>query len=354
MLMNTSSNNAVKSNGINVMRQIILPACILFTVVVFIFFAAALITETPVTDKEWEFHETYNGESESENSTTQTFSDPQNNALSFELLLGILLFAVSVKALSLLKLLGYGSLITLLMHFVGSAVAFFVFVLLFGGYITDAGFGPAMACVVVFAIFYWIGIGLKSVFVRLTSLYPESFGRWVKRFVPVIFGVFVIILFSVTAIALIGGEYFDIKVTTKINSDSYWADDRVQITEYVTIVNPLTPTVNNYLRYLGTAAVLVLGIALLFTKANAVLKVFMNFAVTTVGIILIWPLQLDYFKLPALSNNLITAATVYASLYLAVLVITAVTVFIRKRRNEDTEEYESQFSVAKKKKNEGK
>ena len=165
---------------------------------------------------------------------------------------------------------------------------------------------------------------------------------------------FVIILFSVTAIALIGGEYFDIKVTTKINSDSYWADDRVQITEYVTIVNPLTPTVNNYLRYLGTAAVLVLGIALLFTKANAVLKVFMNFAVTTVGIILIWPLQLDYFKLPALSNNLITAATVYASLYLAVLVITAVTVFIRKRRSEETEEYESQFSVAKKKKNEGK
>ena len=211
-----------------------------------------------------------------------------------------------------------------------------------------------MACVVVFAIFYWIGIGLKSVFGRLTSLYPESFVRWVKRFVPVIFGVFVIILFSVTAIALIGGEYFDIKVTTKINSDSYWADDRVQITEYVTIVNPLTPTVNNYLRYLGTAAVLVLGIALLFTKANAVLKVFMNFAVTTVGIILIWPLQLDYFKLPALSNNLITAATVYASLYLAVLVITAVTVFIRKRRSEETEEYESQFSVAKKKKNEGK
>ena len=67
-----------------------------------------------------------------------------------------------------------------------------------------------------------------------------------------------------------------------------------------------------------------------------------------------FPLQLDYFKLPALSNNLITAATVYASLYLAVLVITAVTVFIRKRRIEETEEYESQFSVAKKKKNEGK
>ena len=182
--MKTQSQAVVGKSPSSFFRQVVLPACILFTAVVFVFFVAAILTDTPVTDKQWEFYETYNGESDTDNSTTQTFSDPQNNALSISMLFGILLFSVSVAALTLVKRLGYGALLTALIHFVGSAVAFFVFVMLMGGYFADAGFGPSMAGVVVFAIGYWIVIGVKSLLFRITGSVNCTHRPVLTKYVP--------------------------------------------------------------------------------------------------------------------------------------------------------------------------
>lgn len=344
--MITANNPKSDKKKIDVLRQIILPACILFTAVVFIFYTLALVTGTPVLDKEFSFREEYNGNSEAGMGSTQVASDPQNNALSINFLVGILLYALTTLALTQIKRLGYGRLMTMLLHFAGSTVAFFVFVLVFGGYITDPGFGPSMAVTVAYAFFYWVTLGLKHLASRLCANGCESFKAQLRRWVPLAFGVFTVILFVITAVTLIG----ELKVTTRFQSDTYWdpMDDSVQIKVYSTIINPLAPTFNNYLRYLGTAAVLVLGIAMLFTKLNAVVKVLINFVIVSGGLILLWPLQLDYFRLDVLKENLLMAVIIYLALYVAVLIATAVVLFIRKRRKEDTEEYEAQFTPAKK------
>ena len=43
-------------------KDVLLPACALFTAIIFLFFFAAIISDTPVTDNEWVIRETYDGE----------------------------------------------------------------------------------------------------------------------------------------------------------------------------------------------------------------------------------------------------------------------------------------------------
>ena len=235
------------------------------------------------------------------------------------------------------------------MHFVLSAIAFFMLVLVFGGFLSDNGFGPSMAIIVIFSLCYWIAIGLKALIKKLGSRFSsKTVIRQIKRFAPAAFALFTAVLFALTAFSIIGGELFDLKVTMKTNENSWWPEDREEVTEYTTIITPLTPTVNNYLRYLGSALVIVLGIALLYLKFNTVFKVVLNFCVIAGGLSLIWLAQLKFFTL---GNILIISVVSFLAAYFVTLISASIVLFVRKRRREADEEYESQFSVGKKSKN---
>ena len=326
----------------------LLPACILFTVIIFLFFTIAYFADTPVTDEKWEYITIYHGDKEG-NPTTQEVSAQQNHALSMQMMTGMLIFAFAFVLLMQIKRLYLGKALSLLLHFTLSAISFFIFVILFGGYFTDAGIGPSFAMVAIYSVVYWFVFGVG----KALSLVPIKFkkselAKAAKKYLPMAFAIFTVALFIITSYAMIGGELFDVTVTTRVEEEKWWPEDRVENMHYATIVNPLTPTINNYFRYLVSGIAIAIGIALLYTKFNSIVKVLLNFTVITASLSIIWLAQLDYFKLPDLSANLITAIVAYMALYAVILLTVSITMLVRRRKLEETEEYEAQFSVAKK------
>ena len=94
---------------------------------------------------------------------------------------------------------------------------------------------------------------------------------------------------------------------------------------------------------LASAAVFAIGYAVLFTGLNKVLKAILNFVILTAGYLGIWIIGFDYFRL--VKSNALPAVIIYLSVYLVALITVCIVLYVKKRKSEETEEYESQFSV---------
>lgn len=339
--MTNNSKTQSKVKEFSFKNDILYPACILFTVIVFIYFIGAMLSGLNVTQTRasvTEIHDFSSGEDK----VTLKSSVGESAALPLEMLFGLLLFSLSYYALKLLYRLDYGKTFITLLHFACTLLSFFVFVLALSGFVSAAGFGPSMLILLLVAIAYLAALGVKRLIQKPLSKIPENpLTNTARKYLPPVFTVFTVTVFVITLFAMITGELFDFKAIIKINERIDWPDERIRYDVYETVITPIAPTIQNYLRYLGSAFVFMCGYAVLFTKLNKVAKVILNFVIMSAGFILLWLIQLDFFR--EINKNMLIAWVCFIAVYLLSFITVSVVRIVLARRSEETDEYESQF-----------
>lgn len=324
-----------KAETFSFKRHILYPACIVFCLLVFLYFLMALSAGVNVLESETVRTEIYD---DAEGSTSLESSNQSPSALPVQTLLGLFLFAMSVTALNFVFKLDMSPIYKNLLHFGGTLLSFFIFVLSLSGFISDSGFTMALGSCLFVAVIYFFVRGIMLLIRKLTKGFKNtSFAKSVSRYIPAVFGVFTLIVFAVSFFALIT----QLDVIIRVKEDPTFIYDDVRQNIFVTVVTPIAPTLQNYLRYLASAAVFILAYSMLFIKANKVLKMILNFGVLTAGYLFIWIIGFDYFRL--VSQNALPAIIVYLSVYLVIFIAVCVYKYYQKRTSEQTETYETQF-----------
>ena len=322
-------------------NKILYPACILFFVIVMLYFLMAMWAGMNVTETDAVITQIYDGENDTNEVTGETKAP---SALPVQTLLGIFLFSLCVIAFTLVFKMNVNKIFQLLLHYLGTLLAFFIFVLSLSGFITEDGISTAIAACLFFSIVYFIAYGAVKLFKKLTAKIPEMLkNNVVTKYLPSVFGGFALIVFCISLFALIT----NFSVIVRVQEDKTFIADKVLENVYITVVTPMAPTIQNYLRYLASAAVFVLGYAVLFTKLHKVAKVVLNFVILAAGYTVIWLIGFDYFRL--ISAHLVPAIVIFLSVYVVSLVSASVYLFVKRRNAEETEEYENQFLPGKKK-----
>jgi len=322
-------------------KKVLYPACILFFFIVMMYFCLAMMSGLNVTETKTEITQIYDGENDSNKVTGET---KPPSALPIQTLLGIFLFSVSVMALNLIYNLKANKTALLLLHYGGTLLSFFIFVLCLSGFIEEGQFSTSIVACLFFTIIYFIIIGLSKLAKMVWAKLPEIVSSSpVFKYIPMIFGCFTLIVFAVSLFALIT----NISVIVRVHEDKTFISDRVLENVYITVVTPMAPTFQNYFRYLASAAVFGISYAVLFTKLHKVLKVILNFLILASGYTVIWLAGFDYFRL--IKAHLIPAIVIFLSVYLISLAATVVYLHFKKRNDEETEDYENQFLPGKKK-----
>ena len=329
-----------KKKGIDLIREIILPACVLFAVILFVFMLGAMSAGVNVTETKTFITEIYDGET---GNTTVDASAPSGYAMPVQLLLGMFIFSIAFFALKLVFRSDYSKIFKLFVHFLGTTFAFYLFILVLSGFVSNGNFVVSLFAAIVYGVVYFL---IYGIIVLIGKLFPGGIPQtkvlgFLKMQVPKVFAVFTVILFSLTLYSLIMGELFDLKVVVRINENKEWLDDRVQKTTYTTLITPLAPTLQNYLRYLASSIVIIGSFFVFSLKLNKAICALLNFLILFAGYSLIWLVSLEYFY--GQSNVLIVAITVFAAVYIVLLAAVSVTLFVKKRKKEKNQDYENQF-----------
>ena len=347
--MTDNSKIQSKVKGFSFKNDILYPACILFSVIVFIYFIGAMLSGLNVTQTRASVTEIHDFSSGEDNVTIKS-SVGESAALPLEMLFGLLLFSLSYYALKLLYCLDYGKAFVTLLHFACTLLSFFVFVLALSGFVSAAGFGPSMLILLLVAIVYIAALGVARLMRKPLSKIPENaLMCTARKYIPPVFTIFTATVIIITLFALITGALFDFKAIIKINETIDWPDERIRYDVYETVITPIAPTIQNYLRYLGSAFVFMCGYSVLFTRLNKVAKVVLNFVILGTGFILLWLIQLDFFR--EINQNMLIASVGFIAVYLISFITVSIVRFIRARRSEENEEYESQFLLGGRSKN---
>ena len=304
----------------------------MFCVIVFVYFLLAMAAGINVQESETVYTQIYDS-GEDTNELDASVVPPK--ALPVQTLLGILLFSLSVMALGLLDKLGTSRAFITLMHYLGSLVSFFVFILALSGIAsTLEGLAVSLVACLMFTAVYFAVRGIGALVRKIKN---ERFGvasQWLSR----VCFFFTIIVFVLSLFALVSG----LNVIVKLREDKTFITDDVMQKVFVTVMTPLAPTIQNYLRYLGSAAVFALSMLVLRTKLGCVTKTLLNFLILVSGFVLIWIVGMDYFRL--VSTNAMIAVIVFLAVYAVTLVTVCILRYVKARRSENDEEYETQFS----------
>lgn len=315
------------------LRETLLPACAVFCVAVFIFFFIAMGVGVNVTETKTEITTVYDNQTGVNDVDSP---NPTPDALPVQTLMGIMLFCIALMLLGQLHKLEYGKLTVRMMHFTLTLLSFFIFVLALPGYVSDAGLPAAIIACAAVAVFYFIALGLKQLLLMVKPLRGEAVRKVISFILPV-FGVFALLVFAVSFFNLVS----QVPVIVKETIEEVWEEnDRVRTT-YVRVATPLAPTLQNYLRYLVSGIVFMIGYAVLKMRLHAVAKGVLNFVIITAGYIGIWIVGMDYFRM--VKANLVPAIVVYLVVYLVALITVSVIYAVKRRGQEDMEAYESQF-----------
>ena len=315
------------------LRETLLPACAIFCVAVFIFFLVALGVGVNVTETQTEINTVYDNQTGVNDSDSET---PSPDALPVQTLLGILLFCVSLMLAGQLHKLEYSKLTLRMVHFAITVLSFFIFVLALPGYVSDTGLPAAIIACAAVSVLYFIFLGIKQLVMMIKPLHGKTFAK-IGAFLLPVFGVFTVLVFAVSFFNLIS----QVPVIVKEIIEEVWEENDKLRTTYVRVATPLAPTLQNYLRYLISGLVFMIGYSVLKMKLHAVAKGVLNFLILTAGYIGIWIVGMDYFRL--VKANLVPAVVVYLIVYLVVLITVSVIYAVKRRGLEDLEEYESQF-----------
>lgn len=340
--MSKKTTGKIKTN-FSFLYNVLYPACALFAVIVLGAFTVLHFLGYNVTESWDMFTQKYDGELDD---VTSEWLIGKEYSFSIGMLIGLFLFCIAFFALSYIFRMGFDRLSARLLHFFGTFLAFFLFFLVFSGYITDTAstFGTIMLSLTLVAIVYFICLGFKMLLKRPIAFLTGKAGCIIKRYIAPAIAIFA---FSVIICAILA---MFLKVNVKINEVEDWDPDaaRSKYESYETIITPLAPTLQNYLRYLGSAGIIILGLAVFATKLPKVAKGTLNFLICTCGFVCLWFIQLDFFH--ELDNMRLISVIVYLSAYLVIFITAAIILFIIKRKRESSKDYDGQFTVKKRKK----
>lgn len=316
-------------------KKIIYPACVMFCIIVFLYFLMAMAAGINVFDSETVYTQVYDGVNDSNEISSEVVLP---KALPIQTLLGILLFSLTVKALGFLDGLDMNRTFIELVKYLGTVMAFFMFVIVLSGAASsEGGLAVAFIACLFVSVVYFAVRGIKM----LVKNIEDRRLRGAYEYFSKICSVFTAIVFAVSIFALVSG----LNVIVKLKEDKTFIGDSVLQNVFVTVMTPLAPTVQNYLRYLATAAVSVISVSVLRTSMNKVAKIALNFVILASGFVLIWIMGVDYFRLVRV--NAMTACIVFLSVYAVILIAVCVINYVRARKAEDEGEYEAQFSKGK-------
>ena len=326
-----------KAVEFNFKKDILYPACAIFFVLVFLYFLVAMAAGLNVTESETTRTQYYDGETNTGNLTSET-KDPA--ALPVQTLLGLLLFGASVVSLGLVRKLNVSKLTARLIHYVGTVAAFLIFVIALSGAVSSTGVPMTVVAIFAVSIIYFIVLGIATLVKKpLARLFENKRIKGAKDFIAFTLAGFTAVVFAVSLFALIT----QLSVIVRVSEEKIFVTDKAFDEVYVTVVTPLAPTLQNYLRYLASAAVFALGYAVLFTGLKKTVKAALNFVILTAGYMGIWIIGFDYFRL--VKSNALPAVIIYLSIYLAALITVCIILYVKRRQVEETEEYENQFSI---------
>ncbi len=320
--------------------DVLYPACALFAAIVFGAFTSLFLLGYNVT-------ETRDSYISKQNDDTEDFTNEwligDEYSLSLPMLIGIFLFCLSVFAMFYVYRLGFDKISARLLHFFGTLLSFFICVLTFSGYISyaETSFGSIVLSLALVSILYFVCVGIKKLFTPLISKTKSNssgtFSTAVRRYIApsITFFAFSVLLCAILA-------YF-LPVNVKVNLDTSWDPDaqRTIYESYDTIITPLAPTLQNYLRYLGSALFLIIGFSFLTSKLPAIARWSLNFLTYFGGFTAMWLIQLDMFK--ELESSLLYAVIAFIAVYL----LFAIFMFIRSDFKKDEGDYDAQFSAHK-------
>ncbi len=323
-------------NNIDFKKKILYPACAMFFVLVFVFFFIAAMTEQNVSGERFTPEYVYD---DATGESTLTFGGAQRLvALPVQTLLGLFLFSLSVFALGLIFKLEMSRIYLNLLHYIGTILSFFIFVLAMTGNIGENGVPKAMVICLGVSVLYFIVRGAALIVKKLFASHKNSpiIVRSAKYFGAVFTG-FTVIVFAVSLFALIT----QISVIANLNVEKDFIHADVLQETSLGLATPLAPTVWNYLRYLASAAVFMLAYAVLFTKLNKVARVLLNFAILAAGYVAIWIFGLEYFRVAR--QNSLPAVIAFLVTYAVVFTAVCIYRYVKTRNSEQTENYQRQF-----------
>lgn len=327
------------TSGMDILRDVLFPACAIFCALVFCFYLGMHWAGINVTEGETERVTIYDSVTDK---STVDFTTPDPQALPLQTLFGLLLFAVSLMLLKWLFTLEYSKLLLRFAHFLLTLLSFFVFVLAMPGYVTEQGAPVAMLAVLGVAVVYFVVWGIWFIIKRQIVETSAELLERCKTLISPVFAVFTLLVMGISIFSLISQVHV---VVTEILDETFIQDDVIQTT-YVRVVTPLAPTLQNYVRYLITGVVVMLGYTVLKLDINRPLKVLLNFVIYTAGYLGIWVIGMDYFRL--VPSNALPAVIIYLSVYLAMLITVAVILAVRRRKLDDEEDYDAQFAIGSK------
>lgn len=327
----------IKKTPFSFKNDVLYPACTTFTAVVLGLFSLMWLVGANVTETRDKYSVKY---AEDGDIDTSEWLVGEAQALSVTMLIGILLFAFSIFALSYISRLDYGKLTKRLLHFAGTEIAFFLFVILFSGYISGqtVSFGTVMVAFVIVAIFYFLILGIKTLLSRPIRFIKKHLGGIIGRYIAPVFVIFAI---TVIVTAFLG---LFLKTNVVIHETREWDPNEAKTLyeTFETVITPISHTLQNFLRYLGSAAVFMAGIAVFKTKLNTVAKWVLNFLICSCGFVLLWFIQMPFFH--ELDNMRLYSVIAYLAAYTVALVAVCVIKYIITRKKEKNGEYISQFS----------
>lgn len=324
-------------------RDILYPSALIFTAIIFVSYLVFMLLDFNVTESRDFVTHTYNGYTD-----TNTYDYKVGREFAFDLiqLVGFALFSVALSALSLVHRLSYSRTVKRLIHFSGAMFSCFIFVFVLSGTVSSRGFASTMGAMLAVAALYFVLLGVKALLKSLIKRVSSNPKPRIRNFcVKYVLPAFVIFAAAVIIGALLA---MFIKVNIVINKTlpNYPYDDRIPVITYETIINPIAPTLQNYLRYLGSALLFMLSLSVLFTKLNKFIKIAINFAINAAALSLLWLIQLDIFK--ELDNVALYTVVGFLAIYLVSLITASIVLFIRARKREDDGEYENQFMSGRK------
>jgi len=324
-------------------RDILYPSALIFTAIIFVSYLVFILLDFNVTESRDFVTHIYNGHTD-----TNTYDYKVGREFAFDLiqLVGFALFSVALSALSLVHSLSYSKTVKRLIHFSGAMFSCFIFVFVLSGTVSSLGFASTMGAMLAVAALYFVLLGVKTLLKALMKRFPSNPQSRIRDFlVKYVLPAFVIFAAAVIIGALLA---MFIKVNVVINKvgPDFPDDDRIAITTYETIINPIAPTLQNYLRYLGSALIFTLALSVLFTKLNKFIKIAINFIINGAALSLLWIIQLDIFK--ELDNVALYTVVGFIAIYLVSLITVSIALFIRARKREDDGEYENQFMPGRK------
>ena len=270
---------------------------------------------------------------------------PDKLGIPTMLLIGLFLFCLALFTISYVHKMEFSKLSARLLHFGGTLLAFFLFFLSLSGYIADAAssFSTVMLSLTLVGILYFICLAIKTALSRPIRFISRRFGTVISRYIAPVIAICAFLILICAILGLVLKTNMAVDITTKFDPNN----DKIRYETTTTVITPLAPTLNNYLRYLGTGAVIVAAIALMFTKLSKAAKGLLNFAVCSAGFFLIWFIQMDFFY--ELDNMLLYSIIAYLSAYIVIFTASCVIAHMLRRTREGNEDYQSQFSVKTKK-----